>query len=385
MTSMVLSKNTLRKAFGCSLPSNDCHFNINTECVQRPKTAVPGKRRPFTDYPPRCDEVEIKSTDKTINKNISDIVRPKTSYSNRRLSLTDDMVNQNNTADNNCPGRKTTLSSSPTALEDIDIVEYFYDKSIRDIFPSSNEDKIDRNTNNQNNYYCKDGRDRKPDLHQKPNKTRSIKPSLGYDGLSVSRLERVRIHNKPLSKDTTTQMLDTRNNNTRSYRGSVGTTVLQNGHYDVHVGNQMAFNGKSKSFKDKTVMKTDLRRRLHSDADSSCSQKKSSNNRICSFGTSRTSPGFKSSPLQQSNSKEVESFHSSPNALFESERAINKYPNDSRFISRKIQPCSNTNRKTLVEYSTERPESYHYKTNKFPRKLKPIPRRENLRGIDKET
>lgn len=385
MTSMVLSKNTLRKAFGCSLPSNDCHLNINTECIQRPNTAVPGKRRPFTDNPPRCEEVEIKSNDKTINKNTSDVVRPKTSYSNRRLSLTDDMVNQNNTADNSCPGRKTTLNSSPTALEDIDIVEYFNDKSIRDIFPSSNEDEIDRNTNNQNNSYNKYGHcDRKHDLHQKPNKTRSIKPSLGYDSASFSRLERIRVHNKPLSKDTSMHMLHTRNNNIRSSRGPVGTTMLQNGQYDVHVDNQIALDRKSKSLKEKTVMKTDLRRRLHSDTDIPCSQTKSSNNTICSFGTSHTRPGSKP-PLQQSNFKEVESFYSSPNVLFESERAINKYNNDSRFVSRKFQPCSNTNRKTSFEYSTERPDSYHYKTNKFPRKLKPIPRRENLRGIDKET
>lgn len=384
MTSMVLSKNTLRKAFGCNLPSNDCHFNINTECTQRPKTAVPGKRRPFTDIPPRCEEVEIKSNDKTINKDTSDVVRPKTSYSNRRLSLTDDIVNQNNTADNSCPGRKTTLNSSPTALEDIDIVEYFNDKSIKDIFPSSNEDEIDRNTNNQNNSYYKYGRDRKPDLHQKYNKTRSIKPNLGYDSVSFSELERIRIHNKPLSKDTSMRMLDSRNNNSRSYKGSFGTTVLQNGHYDVHVDNQIALDRKSKIFKEKPVTKTDLMRQFHSDTDTSCSQTKSSNNRICSFGTSHPRPGFKSS-LQQSNSKGVESFHSSPSVLFESERAINKYSSDSRFIRRKMQPCSNTNRKTSFEYSTERPESYHYKTNKFPRKLKPIPRRETLRGIDKET
>lgn len=155
MASVLLSKNTLKRFHDFT------EGNCNSEIIARPKTAVAGKRTPSAAN--RRDTPNPNNSQQSYDY---DIYRPKTSYGRQNTNivqkeqLSHDRGNNTNREPLSIEGvRKSKKTESEktsslrkwrtidieNALEDIDIVEYFNDKSFRDIFPIYTDDESEVN------------------------------------------------------------------------------------------------------------------------------------------------------------------------------------------------------------------------------------------------
>lgn len=370
MTSLVLSENTLKMAFGGGLPNDD----ITTYTIsERPKTAGPGKRRPLTDSSSDAGGYHYKQDYEDMRK--CSALRPKTSYGDRELFSKDVKI-------------KTTVQPTESvepfdldrALEDIDIVEYFYDNS-RDIFPSSHDEQINKNGHNQNktkNMFNRLDSGRMID--------KSTKSKISSHRKPVDSLQRKTIHNNCLSSEvnstaphTSGQKLKpmSRIPNDRSYE--IPDDKVTN--IDIYTIKRA-----TGGFKE-TTTKAHLHRRINRNNERQFPQK-SPDHSSCSFVRPKNSDGFITSSCQSHIMNSETGMQSSQcNDKFASQRnkAHTKYTNEFRFIDSSSSCRTDRFRNKIMDYSVDRPDSFQYKPNKYPRKLKPIAGSDGIKTVNKET
>lgn len=358
MASMILSKNTLEKAFG-----NKDHCKPRTPFPERPKTAVPGKRRPFTDAPVRHEEI---SSDTNHNKgNISDDVRPKTSYSNRKRNETD---RQKHTSDGRLCEKASHRSYTDESLDDIDVVEYFYDRSVRDIFPITDNYELDRY------YLC--AKYENGGFYQSASvnpKVMSTNKDHTTETQTNSRLKRTQMKNNNRQKE-------------EDYESTVKNTSTNKSRFSENAKDECDFDKtllkrKPRSFKENAVIQSNLRRRLYSDTDVCHYVSKTPNQKTGQLTKSQNmKPSYYQSYQKEPviiGSSKIDSFGTRHNSC----KVIAKYTNDVRILSHNAQICIEKN---VPHNSTEKPNAFQYISNKPPRKLKPLPGAEHIRTIDKE-
>ncbi|XP_063443412.1 uncharacterized protein LOC134723795 [Mytilus trossulus] len=367
MTSLVLSKNTLKMAFGGGLPNDE----ISTYTVpERPKTAGLGKRRPLTDSSPDADGYHYKQDYEEMRK--CSALRPKTSHGNHELSSND--VKMKTTSK---PRESVERFDLDTALEDIDIVEYFYDNS-RDIFPLSQDEQINKNGHNQNKTKNMFNR-----LDSGRTIDKSTKSEISSHRKPVDSLQRQTMHNNCLSSE----VYSTGPHTSGKKLKPMSRIPIDISHEkpDDKVTNIDIYTIKRATggFKE---TKADMHKKIN---EGQIQQR--SPDYSCSFGRPKNYDGFITSRCQSHVNSETGMQSSPCNDKFVSKRNANKnkpltkYTNDFRFIDNSSSCRADRFRHKIMDYSVDRPDSFQYKPNKYPRKLKPIAGSNGIKTVNKET
>lgn len=360
MTSMILSENSLKRLHKHGFADG----TYQTTVIPRPKTALPGKRRPSTESSREGVNTAI------LKSNEFATFRPKTSYGRRQGSITDiehllDQDKRNlSSKEKENPSyheRRKPLSvkrekspphrdrwntvSIEKAIADIDIVEYFNDKSVRDIFPvyTNDDRKINTPVKSQNDNGNIDKILTKP------------KPIYNQNAANVN-LEDSRLQKRLVLKRLNHRKFEIHQNlpdtNIEStFEGSKYTSTSPKFEHNTCRNNLSI-----------TPLKRESERK-----DLQYSVLKNSSHNMKSRLFKNPNPSLREGLLAN---RSLASHHKVPSYIPQRidnyQRSLNRYTNDFRTMEADKQLHGSYYRMTALD----RPVSLH--TTKFPKKLKPI-------------